>query len=160
MVRQRLKEIPPIRFFTDEEARRLVAIIERILPQPDRNECQKIPILPWIDEKLFEDKRDGYRYEGMPPQREAWRVGLEGINETARALFAGREFIDLDPVSQDVVLTHVAEATLLATPGPSYRPNASSATYFARPSLRLSRTSAGLECDWLQRTILAARPCP
>jgi hypothetical protein len=108
VVRKRLEEIPPIRFFTDEETKLLDAVAERIVPQPDRQETKKVLIVPWIDEKLYEDKRDGYRYEEMPPQREAWRFGLKGINETAQALFDGKEFIDLDPLSQDVVLTHIA----------------------------------------------------
>jgi len=33
---------------------------------------------------------------------------LKGIDETAQALFGGKTFVDLDPLSQDVVLTHVA----------------------------------------------------
>jgi hypothetical protein len=107
VVRKRLEEIPPIQFFTHEEARTLMAVAERIIPQPDRSEAEKIPIVPWIDEKLYEDKRDGYRYEDMPPQRKAWRMGLEGIEESARILFDGKEFIDLNALSQDVVLTHV-----------------------------------------------------
>lgn len=106
VVRRRLEEIPRIRFFTSEEAELLEAVAERIVPQPDRGQAEKIPIVPWIDEKLYEDKRDGYRYEEMPPQQEAWRFGLRGINETAHALFE-KEFVDLDPLSQDVVLTHV-----------------------------------------------------
>jgi hypothetical protein len=108
VVRERLEETPPIRFFTDEEARTLAAVAGRIVPQPDRGEAEKVPIVPWIDEKLHEDERDGYRYEELPPQREAWRLGLKGIDETAQALFGGRRFADLDPLSQDVVLTHVA----------------------------------------------------
>lgn len=62
----------PDSLLTDEEARLLAAVAEKILPQPDRGEIEKIPIVPWIDEKLSEDKRDGYRDEGMPPQRDAW----------------------------------------------------------------------------------------
>lgn len=107
VVRKRLEEIPPIRFFTENEASTLSAVADRIVPQPDRAHAEKIPIVPWIDEKLYEDKRDGYRYEEMPPQREAWRLGLKGISETARALFEGKQFVELDPLSQDVVLTHV-----------------------------------------------------
>ena len=107
-VRGRLEEVPEIRFFTAAEARTLAAVAERIVPQPDRDEAEKIPIVPWIDKKLYEDERDGYRYEELPPQREAWRNGLAGINETAQALFGGKMFVDLDPLSQDVVLTHVA----------------------------------------------------
>lgn len=111
VVRQRLEEVPPIRFFTHEEAHTLAAVAERIVPQPDRSEIEKIPIVPWVDQKLFEDKRDGYRYEEMPPQREAWRLGLAGINQTAQALFAGKPFVDLDRLSQDVVLQHVARGS-------------------------------------------------
>lgn len=107
VVRKRLQEVPQIRFFTVEEARLLQAIAERIVPQPDRGEGEKIPIVPWIDEKLHEDKRDGYRYEGLPPQREAWRLGLAGVDESARMLFDGKRFIELDLISQDVVLTHI-----------------------------------------------------
>jgi Gluconate 2-dehydrogenase subunit 3 len=107
VVRKRLQEIPPIRFFTDQEADLLAAVAERIVPQPDRRETEKIPIVPWIDEKLYDDQRDGYRYEEMTPQRETWRLGLKGIDESSRVLFDERQFVDLDPLSQDVVLTHV-----------------------------------------------------
>jgi hypothetical protein len=108
VVRERLEGIPPIRFFTEDEARTLAAVAERIIPQPDRSDDEKVPIVPWIDEKLYEDRRNGYRYEELPPQREAWRLGIKGIDETAQALFDGKPFADLDPLSQDVVLTHVA----------------------------------------------------
>jgi hypothetical protein len=108
VVRRRLEEVPPIRFFNEEETRTLAAVVERIIPQPDRSEETKIPVVPWIDEKLYEDKRDGYRYEELPPQREAWRMGLAGIDETARALFDGKAFVELDPLSQDAVLARVA----------------------------------------------------
>jgi hypothetical protein len=108
VVRKRLEEIPPIRFFTKDETKLLEAVTERIVPQPDRSIEMKVPIVPWIDEKLHEDNRDGYRYDGMPPQRDAWRLGLKGINETAQALFEARGFVELDPLSQDVALTHIA----------------------------------------------------
>ena len=62
VVRGRLEEVPEICFFTEAEARTLAAVAERIVPQPDRDEAGKIPIVPWIDEKLYEDSRDGYRY--------------------------------------------------------------------------------------------------
>jgi hypothetical protein len=118
VVRERLEDIPPIRFFTDEEAQTLTAVAERIVPQPDRGKTEKVPIVPWIDEKLHDDKRDGYRYEEMPAQREAWQLGLKGINETAQALFDGKHFPDLDALSQDVVLTHVARGN---PPGPLWK---------------------------------------
>lgn len=108
VVRRRLEEVPPVRFFTDSEARTLAAVADRIVPQPDRPADERVPIVPWIDEKLFEDRRDGYRYEELPPQREAWRLGLAGIDEAARALFGGRAFAELEPLAQDAVLGRVA----------------------------------------------------
>ena len=92
VVRRRLEEVPPVRFFDEHEARTLAAVAERLVPHPDRDEAERIPIVPWIDEKLYEDRRDGYRYEELPPQREAWRLGLAGIDETARALFGGESW--------------------------------------------------------------------
>lgn len=56
-VRQRLEEVPRIRFFTDVEARTLAAVAERIVPQPDRGGGGKVLVVPCIDEKLYEDRR-------------------------------------------------------------------------------------------------------
>jgi hypothetical protein len=105
-VRRRLEEVPPIRFLTAEEARLLGAVVDRIVPQPERAPADRVPVVPWIDEKLHEDRRDGYRYEELPPVREAWRAGLAGIEETARALH-GRPFVDLDEAARDEVLSRV-----------------------------------------------------
>lgn len=109
VVRNRLEKVPPIRFFSEWEAQTLAAVAERIVPQPERTESGRIPIVPWIDKKLYEDKRDGYRYEKLPPQRQAWQKGLAGIDETAAILFKGRRFVDLDAESQDTVLKRIQQ---------------------------------------------------
>jgi hypothetical protein len=106
VVRRRLEDVPPIRFFTPEEARLLEAICERVVPGSEHGD--RVPIVPWIDEKLFHDRRDGYRYEEVPPLREAWRVGLAGIDESAHLLHGGRAFAELTPEAQDDVLRRVA----------------------------------------------------
>jgi hypothetical protein len=103
VVRRRIEKVPPLRFFTDVERRTLDAVVDRILPQPDRRPSERVPIVPWIDAKLADDNRDGYRYDGLPPQRELWRAALAGLDETAQALY-GRVFADLAPAEQDDVL--------------------------------------------------------
>jgi hypothetical protein len=100
VVRGRLEHVPPVRFFSDAEATTLLAVARRIVPQTERERSEEVPIVPWIDEKLFHDRRDGYRYDTLPPQREAWRLGLAGIDETARELH-GRSFADLTDPEQD-----------------------------------------------------------
>lgn len=102
-VRQRLEQIPQIRFFIGAEAELLAAVAERIVPQPDRTPEERVPIVPFIDERLHEDRRQGYRYEGVPPQREAWRLGLAGIERVARHV-RGQPFISLSGDDQDAVL--------------------------------------------------------
>jgi len=109
VIKKRLEEIPPIRFFTETEAKVLAVVAECIIPQTDRAETEKIPIVPRIDEKLFKDERDGYRYEDLPEQREAWRIGLKGIDDAAREIFGGKTFIELDSASQDTVLKLIGE---------------------------------------------------
>ena len=106
VVRERVQELPPIRFLTADEARLLEAVVHRLLPQPDRDAAEMIPIVPWIDEKLHHDLRDGYRYEELPPLREAWRLGLAGIDESARLIHA-RSFAELDITARDEILALV-----------------------------------------------------
>jgi hypothetical protein len=107
-IQDRINEDPASRFFTAEETVTLEAITDRIIPQPDRAGADRVPIVPWIDAKLFHDRRDGYRYEGMPPQRIAWRLAIEGIGQTAHELH-GRVFSELPVELQDEVL-HSVEA--------------------------------------------------
>lgn len=106
VVRERMEQVPPIRFLTPGEAALLEAIAERLIPQGQRDAAQRVPIVAWIDEKLLHDRRDGYRYEELPPLRESWRLGLSGIDETARHLHA-KSFAELDAAAQDHVLSTI-----------------------------------------------------
>ena len=110
LVVERVENIPPYRFFSTEEARLLEALCDCALPQADRQESQRVPIAPWIDERLFNDEGSGYRYENMPEDRQAYRMGLQGFNETAQHLF-GTAFVDLQRADQDEVLRQVAEGS-------------------------------------------------
>jgi hypothetical protein len=100
----RLAEPPPFRFFDADAARLLQAVVERLLPQPDRPE--PIPLARWIDRYLFEGQDQGYRDARQPPRAEAWRRGLAGIAAEAERRF-GTAFADLPSESQDEVLRAV-----------------------------------------------------
>lgn len=103
VVLDRVNNVPEIRFFTPEEARLLKAICDRVLPQDDRDEAHKIPIMPQIDKRLYENTHDGYRYENMPPDREAFQLGLRAIEEIAQHRY-GRRFLDIGPREQEGIL--------------------------------------------------------
>ncbi|MGC2657504.1 MAG: gluconate 2-dehydrogenase subunit 3 family protein [Bryobacteraceae bacterium] len=109
VILDRVNNVPEIRFFGPEQARQLKAICDRILPQDDRDDAHKIPILPQIDKRLYENSTDGYRYESMPDDREAYVLGLEGIDEIAKHEH-GAGFVDLGPLEQDNILRSLHDA--------------------------------------------------
>ena len=103
VVLSRVERLPPIRFFSPEEARLMAAVCDRILPQDDRDESHKIPIVNMIDERLYVNRLDGYRYQDMPSDQEAYRLGLRGIAEVAQHMFE-KPFLDLSGLEQESVL--------------------------------------------------------
>jgi len=66
-----------------------------------------VPLAPWIDERLHDGLGDGYRYEDMPHDGDAYRFALRGCDASARQLH-GRTFAELPPEAQDDVLARVA----------------------------------------------------
>jgi len=103
-VRQRIEEVPERRFLSQGQWSLLEAIVARLVPQPEREE--PVPIVPWIDDMLEKNETPGYRYADMPPMRDAWRQGLDGIAAEARARH-GETFEELSAEEQDALLTDV-----------------------------------------------------
>lgn len=106
VILDRVNNVPPIRFFNEKELGLMEAICGHLLPQDDRDASLRIPIVPWIDKRLHENSHDGYRYEDMPPDREAWRLGLQAIDEMAHHLF-GRGFLEIGDRAQDELLERI-----------------------------------------------------
>lgn len=95
-------------FFTSEEFRTLQAVCARLLPQSDRD--RPIDLAGAIDQRLATSKTNGWRYDTMPPDGEAFRRALRGLDETARTMSNDApdiSFERLDASTQDVVLTAV-----------------------------------------------------
>lgn len=104
VVERRLRDVPARRFLTAEEWRLLEVIVARVIPQPDRSKL--VPITPWIDDKLCDDDGDGYRHDGIPPLRIAWREGLNAVRQESLARYE-KEFWLLEPAAQDQLLTSI-----------------------------------------------------
>lgn len=112
VVGARLTKIPVRRLLNPEEWQTLEAVCARLVPQPERG-ADAVPIAPFIDAKLFENRGDGYRYEDMPPLREAWRRGLAAINDEAQAR-TGASFCTLGDDSKDEVLRAIESGDVRA----------------------------------------------
>lgn len=95
-------------FFEPQTYALLQAVAARLIPQPDRPE--PIDVVGGVDQRLAAGKADGWRYDAMPPDREAYRLGLGGINQAAQVLFQ-QPFLALPEAQQDTVLEAVAAGT-------------------------------------------------
>jgi hypothetical protein len=104
VVDQRIDHVPSRRFLAESEWSLLEAIVDRLIPQPDREE--PVPIVPWIDEMLHRNRGPGYRYADMPPLRDAWRQGIAAIAAEARNRH-GAAFEGLSAEHQDALLRDV-----------------------------------------------------
>lgn len=103
VVTLRVEQPPPIRFFTADQARFWRAVFEHLIPQHDRTPERRIPLVEPLDERLYRNRGIGYRYETMPPDRDAYRLGEEAIDLEARQRYAG-EFVDLPHRQQEIIL--------------------------------------------------------
>lgn len=103
VVTARVTETPAVRFFSENEAHLLTAIIACIVPQDDRTPERQIPIIPIIDERLYKNELSGYRYEDMPPDRDAYHLGLSAIDAMAQQRFQ-TPFVDLSIHRQELIL--------------------------------------------------------
>jgi len=71
---------PALRFFDEAEARTLGAFCDTVMGQDGE---PRVPVLAFVDAKLFEERLDGYQYAGMPDDRETWRLVARGLDEAA-----------------------------------------------------------------------------
>jgi len=93
-------------FLSAPEMLALRAVCSRLVPQPER----KVPIdlAGVVDERLSQNKGNGWRYDALPPDGEALRQGLRGLDQCAQARH-GADFIALGAAQQDAVLRAVQE---------------------------------------------------
>jgi hypothetical protein len=71
LVLARVHDVPPIRFFTDDELPVVRAFCDDVLAQDAE---PRVPVVEMVDAKLYERRFDGYRHAGMPDDGEVWRI--------------------------------------------------------------------------------------
>ncbi|MDB5239847.1 MAG: hypothetical protein JWP57_472 [Spirosoma sp.] len=91
-------------FFSAAEYSLLETVCHRLIPQDDG--LQIIEIWGSIDDRLAENKSNGWRYDTMPTDHEAYRRGLAGLEESAQGLFQ-QPFQRLSSDQQDHILSLV-----------------------------------------------------
>jgi Gluconate 2-dehydrogenase subunit 3 len=87
-VLSRLGKPPDMRFFTPAEQAVATVLCDLLLGQDGE---PRVPVLEFIDARLAGQETDGWRYEDMPEDGQAWRSSLRHLDDDAQAKF-GRPF--------------------------------------------------------------------
>jgi len=103
VVTERVSQPPSIRHFTPGDVRFWTVVFDHLIPQSDRKPDRRISIVPSIDFRLFTNRTIGYRFEDMPPDREAYQLGQQAIDEEAQHRY-GATLVSLPQRQQDLVL--------------------------------------------------------
>lgn len=106
VVLDRVHNVPAFEHFDEHAQRTLEALCARVIPQAGKPPDRRVAIAPWIDQRYGMPSPEGFQFDDMPPNKEAWDLGLAGLDQTAGALF-GAHFADLDGARQDEVLQAV-----------------------------------------------------
>jgi hypothetical protein len=106
VVLARLDPFPDHSFFTPPEFATLRALLDVLLAQ---REEPRIPVARMVDQRLALGETDGWFYEDMPPDGEAWRRTLAFVDLDARAEF-GRAFAELEWDQQTSLVQGVQDA--------------------------------------------------
>ena len=105
VVERRLEQPARAGFFDDHELATCRALVDRILAQ---DAAPRIAVEVMIGQRLDAGETDGWRYEDMPEDGDAWRRALAGLDEDAR-LIADADFADATTAQQRSVLGAVQD---------------------------------------------------
>jgi gluconate 2-dehydrogenase gamma chain len=92
-------------FFSEAEFKRFQLVCNQLIPQETE---EQIDLAGPIDERLANGTTNGWRYDDLPNDGEAYRLFLTGINQTAEALF-DHPFDTITADQRDTVLLAVQQ---------------------------------------------------
>jgi hypothetical protein len=109
VVLARLEPPGPLRFFSADEERCLRAFCDTVLAQDAE---PRVPVAESVDDKLASGKLDGYQYADMPDDRDAWRLVLRALDETASRRYRKASFADADDATREAIVDQFAKGQL------------------------------------------------
>ncbi|OOP64873.1 hypothetical protein BMF89_01685 [Arthrobacter sp. SRS-W-1-2016] len=101
----RLARPADIRFFTPPEEATARALFDQLLAQHAE---PRIPVVNFVDARLAENQTDGWRYDDMPEDGEAWRRSLVALDRAAEKSF-NQIFANCSDEQQAAVLRGVRD---------------------------------------------------
>jgi hypothetical protein len=109
LVLRRVHEVPQIRFFSVAEAATLSPLCDLLTAQDSE---PRIPLINYIDEKCAHGELDGFQFDDMPDDRDAWRLVARGLDEQATGRARAASFAAADIEVQRAIVADFAEGKL------------------------------------------------
>ena len=109
MVLGRVHHVPPIRFFSAAEASTLGALCDVLTAQDSE---PRIPVINYVDEKYHKGDLDGFQFEDMQDDRDAWRLVARGLDEQAGERAGATSFAAADAELKLAIVTDFADGHL------------------------------------------------
>ncbi len=109
VVLDRVANVPPIRFFTEQEARTLKAFCDVVTGQDAE---PRIPVLEMVDAKLHAGRLDGFRHHDMPPDPETWQQVAANLDDSAREHDSDDGFAAASSETQHEIVQRFSEGKL------------------------------------------------
>jgi hypothetical protein len=94
VVLDRLHELPAMRFFTPDQQAALMPLLDQLVGQRTEPGEPRVELARMIDARLAESDTDGWHYDTMPPDGEAWVRSLAALDDDAVAA-SGAPFAEL-----------------------------------------------------------------
>jgi len=105
VVLARLAPTTDLSFFTVEEDAVATPLCDLLLAQDGE---PKVPVVALVDARLAVGETDGWHYDTLPEDSEAWRRSLHELNDAAREEF-GLQFDQVDAVRQAQLIQQVQD---------------------------------------------------
>ena len=109
VVLARLHLADQFRFFAAGELATLRAFCDVTVAQDGE---PRVPVPEMIDAKLAAGRLDGYQYDGMPDDRDAWHLVLTGLDEVAEDRYGQPTFAACDADAREAIVGDLARAQL------------------------------------------------
>lgn len=109
VVENRLRPRHGRAFFSEAEEPTCRALLDRLVAN---DAGPRLPVYEQLDQRLALGLTDGFRYDDMPPDPEAWRISLRELDRAAREGH-DRRFHELDRGQQTALLAHVKDSDCL-----------------------------------------------
>jgi Gluconate 2-dehydrogenase subunit 3 len=102
----RLSHPTGLAFFTPAEVAVARPLLDLLLAQDGE---PRIPVLEMVDERLAVGETDGWHYDDLPEDAQAWRETLAALDDDARTR-CGAGFADIGPAQQEKLIDAVRSA--------------------------------------------------